>query len=240
MKKTPERIERLAAEYVLGSLNGQARKGFERWMMESYRVRQEVWFWEDKLSHLAHSLPEALPPPRVWTSIEQRLWPDETAQASPQSEPEKAGWLSWLWPGWSLAATAAALVLTVLLVVQPEPEPQEFPGLAGAITQQDLAEPLWLISESARDHQLRLRPVAATATAPESDYELWVVPSTGSPISLGVIEVTDRTLQIELSEALRARLDESRTLAISLEPAGGSPTGAPTGPILHLTTLYEL
>ncbi|WP_431196380.1 hypothetical protein [Marinobacter alexandrii] len=43
-----------------------------------------------------------------------------------------------------------------------------------------------------------------------------------------------------LTDEARTALSQSRTLAISLEPVGGSPTGAPTGPILHVTKLYEL
>ncbi|MEP4391355.1 MAG: hypothetical protein ABJ345_02780, partial [Marinobacter sp.] len=69
MKKTPERIEALAAEYVLGSLHGSARRRFERWMMESVRVRQEVWFWEEKLGHLGARIEEEQPPASVWAGI---------------------------------------------------------------------------------------------------------------------------------------------------------------------------
>lgn len=238
MKKTPERIESLAAEYVLGSLKGRARLRFERWMMESYRVRQEVWFWEEKLSGLAAVVPEEQPPARVWPAIQQRLWPEEMPRASVSQLSERRTGPRWLWPSWGLLATAAALVMAVLLVQQPEPE--RFPMLSGAIVQQDVADPLWLVSEAGDDNRLRLRPVAASAAESDKDYELWVVPEEGQPLSLGVIPVGDSVLQIELSDAVRAALDKSRTLAISLEPVGGSPTGAPTGPILHVTKLYEL
>lgn len=133
MKKTPERIELLAAEYVLGSLHGRARKRFERWLMESARVREEVWFW----------------------------------------------------PGWSAVATAAALILAVLLV-QPSAPPSQA-SLSGAIVQADIGDPLWLVSESVGRNLLKLRSVAATAPGTGKDYELWIVPENGQPLSLGVI-----------------------------------------------------
>ncbi|MEX0603999.1 MAG: anti-sigma factor [Marinobacter sp.] len=231
MKKTPERIESLAAEYVLGSLTGPARKRFERWMMESYRVRQEVWSWEETLSGLGQVVPAEAPPERVWTAIERRLWPEQ-APSRPSSG------FSWLWPSWGLLATAAAVLMAVLLVQQPEPE--RFPLLSGAIVQEDVKDPLWLVSEAGDDNRLRLRPVAAEAAQPDRDYELWVVPEEGQPLSLGVIPVGDDVLQIELNDSVRAALEKSRTLAISLEPKGGSTTGAPTGPILHVTKLYDL
>jgi anti-sigma-K factor RskA len=228
MKKTPERIELLAAEYVLGSLKGLARRRFERWMMESVRVREEVWFWEEKLGHLGNQVDDKAPPASVWRGIEARLWPGKAANDS-------AG--NWLWPGWSFVATAAAVVLAVILVQQPEPQPDE--RLSGAIVQADVSDPLWLVSGSDADRRLRLRPVAATAAQTGKDYELWIVPKDGPPVSLGVIPVGD-TYQVILDDDTRALLASSRTLAISLEPVGGSPTGAPTGPILHVAKLYEL
>lgn len=235
MKKTPERIEALAAEYVLGSLRGGARRRFERWMMESVRVRQEVWFWEEKLGHLGSRIEEETPPASVWAGIERRLWPQKTGAKPAKAANDSAG--GWLWPGWSLVATAAALVLAVVLLQQPEP--MEDDRLSGAIVQADLTDPLWLVSESAFERQLKLRPVAATAAEQGKDYELWIVPEDGQPLSLGVVPVGD-TYQVTLDDRARELLSSSRTLAISLEPVGGSPTGAPTGPILHVAKLYEL
>lgn len=236
MKKTPERIEALAAEYVLGSLHGQARRRFERWMMESVRVREEVWFWEQKLSPLGTQVSDRSPPASVWKRIEARLWPGE-ASTTVGKPAANDGARSWLLPGWSLAATAAALVLAVILVQQPQPGPDQ--RLSGAIVQADVTDPLWLVSGSDAERRLKLRPVAATAAQQGKDYELWIVPQDGSPVSLGVVPIGD-TYQVVLDDKTRALLASSRTLAISLEPTGGSPTGAPTGPILHVAKLYEL
>jgi len=229
MKKTPERIESLAAEYVLGSLKGKARNRFERWMMESGRVRQEVWYWEEKLGQLGDRVPEREPPESVWLAIQHRLWPQQEKRPAPRQAANR------IWPAWGMLATAAALVLAVMLVQRPSPEPT----LSGAIVQSDVSDPLWLVSESGRDNRLRLRSVAATSAETGKDYELWIVPDKGDPLSLGVIPVGD-IFQVELTDEARETLSQSRTLAISLEPRGGSPTGKPTGPILHVTKLYEL
>lgn len=229
MKKTTERIEMLAAEYVLGTLQGGARRRFEQWMMESGQVRQEVWYWEQRLSELADPVPEEDPRALVWKRIEHRLWP------APTTESMGSRIMAWLWPGWSLMATATALVLAVMLVQQPDTKP----GLAGAIVQENINDPLWLISETPSDRGLRLLPVAASSPEAGKDYELWVVPEEGQPLSLGVMKLGN-VYRVTLDDAARDALSRSRTLAISLEPEGGSPTGAPTGPILHVTKLYEL
>ncbi|WP_273206537.1 anti-sigma factor [Marinobacter subterrani] len=234
MKKTSERVEVLAAEYVLGSLKGPARRRFERWMMESGRVRQEVWYWEERLGQLSEEVPPETPPISAWSAIERRVWP---VPPRPEAVAGKNG-LRWLWPGWSLAATGAAILFAVLLVQQPASRLEEA-QLSGAIVQANVDDPLWLVSESGSHNLLKLRSVAADAAAAGKDYELWIVPESGPPLSLGVIPAGG-VHQVTLSDAARAALARSRTLAISLEPRGGSPTGAPTGPILHVARLYEL
>lgn len=231
MKKTPQRIEYLAAEYVLGSLTGGARRRFERWMIESHQVRQEVWFWEAKLGALGCALPGNPPPSRVWSAIEQRLWP--------KAQPEGKHRRGWLWPTWSALASIATVVMLVLWLAVPTTPQNTAPRLAGAVLEQEAQSPLWVISEGRDINRLNLRPVAASRAAPGKDYELWIVPTEGTPISLGVIPVGE-TATVALTPVTREALLESRTLAISLEPQGGSPTGAPTGPILHMTRLYEI
>lgn len=234
MKKTPERIEKLAAEYVLGSLRGPARRRFERWMMESGAARREVWYWEQKLGGLSDRVPEVEPPRRVWDGLSQRLWPQPE---SPQGAgAERRGGL-WLLGGWSALATAAMLVLAVVLWQQPAPE--VFRVMTGAIIEENVADPLWLVTEADHQRELSLRPVAAQAAAQDKDYELWVLPESGPAISLGVVPVGE-VYRVTLDEATRQALLESQTLAITLEPKGGSPTGVATGPVLYVTRLYEL
>jgi len=69
---------------------------------------------------------------------------------------------------------------------------------------------------------------------PARAYELWALPGAGAaPVSLGLMPKSGRgTLQ--LNDAQRLALSRSRQIAVSLEPPGGSPTGAPTGPVLFV------
>ncbi|GGX57807.1 anti-sigma factor [Saccharospirillum salsuginis] len=228
MKKTPERIERLASEYVLGSLTGGARRRFERWMVDDRRVRQEVRFWEEKLGVLAQVLPEQRPRKQVWNAIEQRLWPEQKQRRS-----------SWIWPTWSALASLAVVILASVLLVTSEESIDTPPHLAGAVVSEQGDAPLWLINEAQRTERLNVRSVAASQADAGKDYELWIVPDDADPISLGVVPVGG-THSVSLTPVTRAALQQSQTLAISLEPEGGSPTGAPTGPILHVVRLYPL
>jgi anti-sigma-K factor RskA len=76
------------------------------------------------------------------------------------------------------------------------------------------------------------RPLVPVALQADRALELWVVPPAGAPRSLGLISERDATV-VKRQQVLRG----AAALAVSLEPAGGSPTGAPTGPILYVGKL---
>lgn len=227
MKKTPERIEALAAEYVIGTLTGPARRRFQHWMMESWQVRLEVWFWENHLASLLENIPDQRPSDNVWRQIEERLgW---------RSAPTQPSRLSWIL---TLVSSTAAAALALLLVLQPAPENPADRSMVAVVS--DQAQPLWVMDGVADGRQLRTRALAAGAAGPGRDYELWILPASGAPLSLGVLPADGSRVVIELSERQRNALLGSKKLAISLEPSGGSPTGQPTGPVLYTTQLLSL
>ena len=67
-----ELLDRLAAEYVLGTLRYRARRRFERWLL-SPQVGAIVKAWEDRLAGLEPQLAPVTPPAVVWQGIEDRL-----------------------------------------------------------------------------------------------------------------------------------------------------------------------
>jgi len=107
-----------------------------------------------------------------------------------------------------------------------------------AVLQQQPTAPAFLLTVDTQNRTLVVRRVSATPETGRS-YELWLIPSRSSaPRSLGVVgndEFTQRTLpgNVDL-DTLRAA-----TYAVSLEPSGGSPSGAPTGPVLFTGKAVE-
>ena len=78
---------------------------------------------------------------------------------------------------------------------------------------------------------LELRAARPLIAGPAQSYELWLLPAEGgAPISLAVLGALDARFQLAASHAQRLRAGGK--LAVSVEPAGGSPTGAPTGPVI--------
>lgn len=65
-------------------------------------------------------------------------------------------------------------------------------------------------------------------------FELWGLPKepTDAPRSLGLIRSREKAA-IKLAGGADQMLSDFATLAVSLEPAGGSKTGRPTGPLLY-------
>ena len=223
-----ERNHALAAEYVVGTLQGAARRRFERWMMVSARLRRQVWYWERRLQPFNESLPEEAAPKAVWNSIEQRLFPG--------TAPVAVRWWQTL-TAWRWSTGIAVLAVFALLLWTPSPPVvTHYVG----VVQSQQAEPLWPVNASA-DQRLSVKAMPPVQPAEGGrDYQLWLLPESGAPISLALLPTGGARLQMNLSDQQVRQLLQSRSLAISLEPAGGSPTGQPTGPVVYQTRLVQM
>lgn len=234
-------VQRLAAEYVLGTLTGGARRRFERWMTDSYNVRSAVWHWERQLGPLAQAANSVQPSARVWEQVFERTGGKAAAQA--EREVARVRWFErlGLWRGLSLAATAAAVVLAVLLARTPTevvvPPTQQYV----AVVNGEQAQPLWLVRVDAQQGRLAIKSINAAAPAATNSYELWILPAGGAaPRSLGLLPTGTASIDAELATELRPLLAGAQGLAVSLEPAGGSPTGAPTGPVVYQAAILSI
>lgn len=227
------RADRLAAEYVLGTLRGSARRRFENLLPAHPALRAAVARWQGALMPLATSVRPVAPSPRVWQGIEARLFAERQVS---RAAPAKSGWWHSVLP-WRAAtglASAAALVLGVALTIPPAAQPPVLVVLApsDAATSAALQNARFVASVSADGRGLVLRPLDAVAPGPQRALELWAVPRQGAPRSLGLVAGQGAT-QVIRTELLR----DTAAFAVSVEPAGGSPTGAPTGPIISVGKL---
>jgi len=128
----------------------------------------------------------------------------------------------------------AKVVETVRTVEIPSPKPAEFV----AVLQKDAASPAFLLTFDLEKRMLTVRAVGAEHQAGKS-YELWLISDKFSgPKSLGVIGGGPYTVR-PTDPNFDAVTVNRATYAVSLEPEGGSPTGAPTGPVLYSGRLLE-
>ncbi len=104
--------------------------------------------------------------------------------------------------------------------------------------QKDAQSPAFLVSVDLERRQMTIRAVAAKPE-PGKSYELWLVhDQLKTPRSLGLIGAQPITVGPTLA-SYAPNVIEDGTLAVSLEPPGGSPTGAPTGPVLWSGKLLQ-
>jgi len=197
----------LAAEYVLGVLEAEARA------MATARLRTDAAFaaavhaWETRLDGLNDGFAEA-PAPDLMPAIEARLFPTATAP-----RPRRT---------WFGLAAAGALVagLAVAALFLNQTGPAQAPLLT-TLAAADLAYEVRADGET-----LQVTRIAG-APAPQGQvHELWAIaPGGAAPVSLGLLGEAPLTLRYPVPPP-------GWVLAVSVEPAGGSPTGAPTGPVI--------
>jgi anti-sigma-K factor RskA len=228
MIPSPDAIERLAGEYVLGTLRGPARARFEDLLATDSFARAQVDAWQARLAPLDQSIKPVTPPAAVWNNIQTRLGPTASFGASARRE-RAAGWRA-------LAAGFAflSLVLTALLVIQPAGEAR---ATAFAVMNNQDGKAAWVL-KAQDDGSLRIECVApVTLNAQLWDYELWVKQADGAaPRSLGVVPA--RPGMVMIVPAVGAHVGTE--LLVTKEPRGGSISGTPTGNILYSAALKSV
>lgn len=225
--------DRLAAEYVLGTMPARTRRRFAALLRQVPALRRAVSAWEARLMPLADAVPELPPPARVWNAIEARI--HGTAPATAASG---GFWQSLsFWRLSSFASAAVTLALVLFVALPGRQAPGELPGRMVVVmndleTSQPAMTATW---EQGRqgERAVRLRVIGHAEMAPGTAWEMWMLPGGGEkPVSLGLI-TTHETQTMMVPASLAGRLDDAEGLAMSVEPAGGSPTGLPTGPVLY-------
>jgi anti-sigma-K factor RskA len=233
----PRLKQALAAEYVLGTLAGRARRRFERLLATRADLRDEVRWWERRLAPLQHGFTPQTPRAVVWAAIEKQINAVKVAPLPAAAAPRSLR----LWQAWALTATAASMVLAIGLAREsnrPPPPVQlvrvEVPVIQPlpyvALLRPGESEAQWLVTLSPERRLIRITGAGKfPLDFSRESLELWVLGDDGTPRSLGVMPV-DGDGELPMPRGLT--MPAKPTLAVSREPAGGSPTGLPTGPVI--------
>ncbi len=215
-RNKPALRERLAAEYALGTLRGRARERLRRWLRDDPELAREVAAWEARLAPMADALAPVAPPPRVWPRIEQQL-----SFRKPSS----------LWKALGLVASGAVAALLAVAVFLPL-RPAGVPASYVAVLTDPKSNAAVLVATAERSgSMLRVNTLDPAIHVAGRSLELWALPRGGAPKSLGLVPA--ERADLKLVAPADQSLGDVPTLAISLEPRGGSPSGQPTGPVLY-------
>jgi anti-sigma-K factor RskA len=215
----PDDIDALAGEYVLGTLDPAERSAAEARLAADPAFRAAVATWAIRLQPLAAGGPKVEPHPGTYERIAARI----------DVEPRPGGGnvvalrrAVARWRAAAFVAAAATVVLAVFVGAERlRPPPTEFV----AMLTPDGAAPAFVLTVDTERRTLSIRRVVDAAPTDKS-YELWAVEPGAQPKSLGVVEQASLTVGLPYSP-------QALVFAVSLEPKGGSPTGAVTGPVVY-------
>jgi anti-sigma-K factor RskA len=227
----------VAAEYVLGVLPVDERRQATQRIETEQVFARLVDRWEVYFSPLGVGYAEVEAPSQVKAAIDRRLFAGGGAPIG-QGAPAAPGLLSSLafWRGLAAAALAAfALYIALPFLNPPVEAPQE--RLVASLAA-DGSDVRFLAVYDERTNDIGLSRVAGEP-AQGSDFELWVIEGQQAPVSLGVIPA-GASARLPVSDELRAKMVSGALFAISVEPDGGSTTGAPTGPVVAAGDLKSI
>lgn len=234
----------LAMDYALGALGRTERKAAEVRLRSDPGFRALVEGWQATLAPLDDEVAAVAPPPAVWAAIAAEITPPPRVAAAPAPAPQQLPARGWwhnlaLWRGLAVGGpVAAALAVVAISTPGGEVAPQASVPAAAPAGDRLVAtlagadgKPLLAAAYDPASGAVAFAPVAAPDGEAGKVPELWVIEGKNPPRSLGVIDISRGQTHSIPRERLQG-LKAGAVLAISIEPIGGSPTGAPTGPVV--------
>ncbi len=228
----PQIVDALAAEYVLGTLRGAARRRFAHWRASSALVQERCRFWEEHLVALTARIRPERPPPHVWEGIRARLNLARSgslpgARAARARRPGRT------------AAIAASVLLVAGMATLVYWRLQTGPLSETATLSAPSGTSLWSVEVYGRSGRLIVRSAQPPARPTDRDYELWALPAGGQPVSLGVLPPRGVQQRMLSTSQLQSLLNSAQ-IAVTLEQSGGSPSGQPTSKPLFIAPLHVI
>ena len=227
----PEDWMALAAEYALRLPDGEDRLRAERLMSSDPAFAAEVARWRGRLEPLADEVEPAAVPRDLWNRIDQAIGGrgDNVVRLRRQVT-------TWRAATAAISALAASLAVVLLIprqAIAPAPTTELRPTSAPMVAMLgDEGRNMKVVATyNPSASELVLAVVGDMPADPRHSHELWVIPSDGKPRSLGTMPAS-KQMHMELADALAGLLQQGATIAISVEPPGGSPQGSPTGPVV--------
>ncbi len=237
----PEKLNGLSERFVLGTMGRRARRRFGQLVDEQAAAAASVYRLEAMLLPAAWSLESVQPSALVWRRIVRAAGFGKAPRSPRDDTARRAPW------GAVAAGLAIALLATTLGWWQATQQPPEVATRtvvktvplepAVGIVSDEEGQALWIARLYPDLRRIDVAVQKRPADEPDKDYQLWVLREDGVPVSLGLLPKSgERTLS--LGDIALDGLERGNTLAVSLEPLGGSPEDVPTGPVLYTATFF--
>ncbi|KAB5625150.1 RNA polymerase subunit sigma-70 [Pseudomonas putida] len=213
-------LDVLAGEYVLGTLSAEQRAAVLARLDREPALRAAVDRWEARLLELTTLAEPQQPSTRLWRRIDRSI-----AEQARQVHPTNPWWRRLgLWQGVSVAGLAATLLLSLALLTTQPATPNYLVVLVAPTDQ----VPGWVVQAS--DAQtIALIPLGRDQVPEGMTLQFWTKGEQWqAPVSLGLVKPGEQ-YRVPLRDL--PPLETNQLFELTLEKAGGSPTGRPTGPV---------
>lgn len=229
-KGARSRDEVLAGEYVLGALSAEARLKVEERMMRDRSFAAIVNRWAQSVSMFSEEL-----------GADARH-SEAASRADGGHNPNTGGSASRVWNSlvmWRLLAIGSLLFAAGVGFMRANVAPASGDGPGSLVA--ELAGEGNAFSLSAvyddKSGKIHLGPMAPGKPGGNA-LQLWLLRGDAPARSLGILSQAGGG-DIEVPKALRSAVATGSTLAVSVEPAGGSPTGKASGPFIAQGTTHR-
>ncbi len=239
-------LEGLAQRYVVGTMSYRARRRFAQILYAQPRAREKVLAWEERLAPLVLGLAPVQPSQLLWQRILRDIhrhpqpsvpaWKQYVAGASTALLVAAIGITSFGW--WRAAHQPPQTVVETVVKTVVEKVVEVIPDPAAISVIVDGADTIWVARIYEKSARLDIEVQTAPREHTDKDYELWALQADGTPHSLGLLPKSGQS-SIALDSIAMSALAQSEKLAVSLEPLGGSPGLAPSGPVLFVSPVFE-
>jgi anti-sigma-K factor RskA len=226
----PDRLDRLAREYALGTLQGAARRRFERLLREAPLTMRVVAAWQERLGVLAQGVPALQPREHVWQGVQERLF------GVPR---QKSGFWSRLAGhfaprGWG-GVLAGVLVATVVLRLQPqwvglEPPSEALPQSYVGLLVNEAGQPQLLASSRRHGRSITVKLLQPLTVPADQVARLWALPREGEPFLVGQVPARG-SATLALPDSAEKLFFTVGRLGLTIEPAAAE-ARAPAGPFV--------
>jgi anti-sigma-K factor RskA len=236
----PELLDRLASEFVFGTLTARARRRFERLRATLPAADAAAREWEARVAPLSVSVPPAAPSPAVWQAIERRT-------GAGRREPTTASrWVDWMKPllgfAFGIVATVGLVRLypdTLVSVDQVAERRGELPQSYVGLLTDASGVPVVLVSSTRHGRVATAKMLRPLAIPAGKVAQLWALPRDGAPFPLGTLPAQGKGTFM-LADTSERLLSSVPRLAVSFEDAPAAAGAQPSAFVLsgHCVKLW--
>ena len=233
--RRPELCDRLAAEYVLGTLHGRARARLQQLLRDDLLLQARVAFWEHKLLPMAAPLWAAAPSAKVWRAILARVAPREL---------RRPWWARWFDARVLGSLTAGVMLgltlgLTLTLVGPALLERDAIDNADGSQLPQSYVGVLAtadgrtgvIVSSLRHGKVMDVKQVQPVKVPSGHTLYLWAIEANGTTRPIGPVP-QGKFVQVALAQTSEALFASATELALSIETETAAPL-LPSGPYVY-------